>query len=54
MAAWGLPFGILGFIYLSFFAVPILIVVSIVYFCAEEDIKQAQDKLDDIHSTTAS
>src|SRR5215217_4303175 len=50
MASWGLPFGLLGFIYLSFFAGPILIIVSFLYFCAREDIKQAQDKLNDVHS----
>ena len=37
LSAWGLPFGILGFLYLCMYAVPALVAVSIIYICVRRN-----------------
>ena len=50
---WGIPFGILGFLYLCLFAVPVIGLSSIGYYSAKEDCKETERKLSDGRSTSA-
>jgi hypothetical protein len=45
LAAWGAPFGILGFLFLCLFAIPVLVVVSIAFVGARQDHSDAERRL---------
>jgi hypothetical protein len=52
MGKWGLPYGILGFLYLCQFAIPVVALVSILYFSAKGSCWDAQRKLNETYPTT--
>src|SRR5688572_33444006 len=41
LAAWGVPFGVLGFLYLCMFVMPVVAVASIAYYVSKQNWRKA-------------